>query len=836
MTNNNPNQEKKSNRISNRKRYLCIGFILLILYCISFVFAYFLKADYSFIILLSQFFLSVCFAGFFGCFLYSRLSEYIKNCEKESIKKHVKTYLDKTNQNNSDSDAISLNIPIKDIIDQISNDDEQSKLLHRKSKKLQKNNNEIQFISGNNIIKTTKLHYIADFFYELIDYSRNTNNENPDDKKQKSKIATIIEARHTIRKIESMLVFKRSLRLILFCFFPTFVFLVCNFLFWYLAEKANISSGIIIHLSRGFLFLASLAIFIIPVGYFFYAGFKWLSILHWRKNISKIEDTIAQFFELVFFFIGAMVIVCCCLMLIQIQKYQISDNDIILIYTLVSAFFPIELFNKDIADQSLLLNKDLPQSFNFIVRLFAIALSTLFSLKIVSLIVNKYRKYSYDEHSYNSFLPPELIKIFGFFTVFIFSSALAYSLVIAEIKNLDNTDLHPCQDPLPNPVVGTSFTFTDFLPYSIFISLIGAGMAIATRDLLDNYFAGIAQRVDAPFEEGDMVTIGDSSIMQVKTIGFKNVSFFNINKNAIRHIPFKKLENQKVVNYTEPTLHYRRTIHLYVSVMNESSEIKKPVTKRAEMLLLLASFYVQGVKTPSMSSISSPKIKEILELIKKERGINYDTFIKDNEINNTEKLFLDKLSNFLDSERTQFNNNKKVENIKIELKKAVIKLEAQLAYIKCFEDPKKALSSDDLKEDNIQNLCDAANKSIKKQEMNGDISIYKEILKSAAELSVDISYRYYQLALLLWDLKEKEGTSKFDKRNIDAASLDLLNAPRVSSKNIIDSSGTARWQMDLEVTLKLAEQSDEVIHHINSFIDKHYQLFIGSHVKSNSTK
>ncbi len=88
---------------------------------------------------------------------------------------------------------------------------------------------------------------------------------------------------------------------------------------------------------------------------------------------------------------------------------------------------------------------------------------------------------------------------------------------------------------------------------------------------------------------------------------------------------------------------------------------------------------------------------------------------------------------------------------------------------------------------------------------------------------VNISYYYFLLAKQLWELKQDDESDQ-KKNAFDHASLELLDVPRVTSAHKRDIEG-AFWEMTLMVTVELGEQSDEVIHHINIYVDSLWDIF-----------
>lgn len=99
----------------------------------------------------------------------------------------------------------------------------------------------------------------------------------------------------------------------------------------------------------------------------------------------------------------------------------------------------------------------------------------------------------------------------------------------------------------------------------------------------------------------------------------------------------------------------------------------------------------------------------------------------------------------------------------------------------------------------------------------------RDELKDISVDLVNISYYYFMLSKQLWELK-MEDRSSHQKNNFDEASLEILDVPRVTSAHKRDFDG-AFWEVKLLVTVELGEQSDEVVHHINMYIDDLWDIF-----------
>ncbi len=74
--------------------------------------------------------------------------------------------------------------------------------------------------------------------------------------------------------------------------------------------------------------------------------------------------------------------------------------------------------------------------------------------------------------------------------------------------------------------------------------------------------------------------------------------------------------------------------------------------------------------------------------------------------------------------------------------------------------------------------------------------------------------RYFAIAAILWRTREDHHGSSVI-REIDNFTLSILNAPRVRSTEVT-RDGMSYWEVSLALLLELPEQSDEIIHHINS--------------------
>ncbi|NPA80982.1 MAG: hypothetical protein GXO31_00030, partial [Epsilonproteobacteria bacterium] len=112
-------------------------------------------------------------------------------------------------------------------------------------------------------------------------------------------------------------------------------------------------------------------------------------------------------------------------------------------------------------------------------------------------------------------------------------------------------------------------------------------------------------------------------------------------------------------------------------------------------------------------------------------------------------------------------------------------------------------------------------------EENIILSFPKNDLEEMGKILIKVSYYYFILAERLWELKKDKDiiASSMEKIQIDKTTINILDVPRVTSSHKMGEDGKLYWEITLLVTLDLAEQSDEIIHHINTKIEKLWEIF-----------
>jgi small-conductance mechanosensitive channel len=416
------------------------------------------------------------------------------------------------------------------------------------------------------------------------------------------------------------------------------------------------------------------------------------------------------------------------------------------------------------------------------------------------------------------------------------------------IKNKENNTSIPNSISLGKFSSSSKQELTDYLPLSIFLALFGTLIMLATKNLLENYFTGLALKIDPPYDEGERIRIDNGEMLAVESIGFRATTFYGIESNTQLVIPYQKLTQATITNYTQPTLDYRRKITIYIPDTNHN----KSIPREAEKVLLLAAFISTGVKRPEISQREEKLIEDNIQQYiknilkfkkeKKEKDLNikylnelegeekqtinniWNNLIKEDrettieEIEkNRKNLFLNGIFKLIkDEESYKQQKDSKDLNIFI-LKKLVIAIYSVLYSYKSNKNLKYHID-----EYLVKRKFKAFN-NFKKQDIDNENIENKNELNKLADYLVNINYYYFALAKQLWQLKDKDDSVQ-KKKDFDHASLELLDVPRVTSTHKRDIEG-AFWEVTLLVTVELGEQSDEIIQHINMYVDELWEIF-----------
>ncbi|MGB5771750.1 MAG: mechanosensitive ion channel family protein [Crocosphaera sp.] len=88
----------------------------------------------------------------------------------------------------------------------------------------------------------------------------------------------------------------------------------------------------------------------------------------------------------------------------------------------------------------------------------------------------------------------------------------------------------------------------------IWLTLGGATFVVgfAVKDILANFFSGIALLIDSPFRFGDVLLLEDDSLGMIKKIGVRVTEIYIFESHSDLYIPNSILQNQKINNLSRP--------------------------------------------------------------------------------------------------------------------------------------------------------------------------------------------------------------------------------------------------------------------------------------------
>jgi len=472
-------------------------------------------------------------------------------------------------------------------------------------------------------------------------------------------------------------------------------------------------------------------------------------------------------------------------------------------------------------------------SYILIAKLIIGIMGTFVVFNLINRFIKKYDQFFYEQKIKRYLLPPELIKVLGYIFVILIAIFYIYYMSISYPYYKKKISIKPNEDKHVEKRVQKNKSIEDLLPFGLFLALFGTLLSISSRDIIVNYFSGLSMKMNSPYDIGDRVTIDSSKILEVIDIGLRNDKFYEIATNSIVSIPHSKLAKSVIKNYTYPTLDYRNSLNIYIEHSNEFDRANYNLPRRAEKLLLTSAFINTGVKLPKIDKKIVEELNSIWNMrtlfyrFQEERHSKIENILdKGNkyftsEINKIWNKFEEINSTILDKNRGKyFFKDIFVENlpfrdndvrINLSIKKAIIAIVCSvIEYQEMIENVFYSRSD---------------KHGIRRKYMIFDGVDSKEIDRFA-NILVDISFYYYMLANRLWELKEEQ-TSFSQKKKIDRSMTQILNVPRVSSKQEVHNEKVF-WKVVLLVTLELSEQSDETIHHINMYIDKLWNIFIPS--------
>lgn len=102
--------------------------------------------------------------------------------------------------------------------------------------------------------------------------------------------------------------------------------------------------------------------------------------------------------------------------------------------------------------------------------------------------------------------------------------------------------------------------------YAIGFIILSALIGYAGKQTIENFFSGLVLQVDRPFELGDRLVIPSGEICDVKEIGMRSVTLYDVLANTELSIPNNVLSTMIITNISRPDSQLRIRIPVYVNL------------------------------------------------------------------------------------------------------------------------------------------------------------------------------------------------------------------------------------------------------------------------------
>lgn len=325
-----------------------------------------------------------------------------------------------------------------------------------------------------------------------------------------------------------------------------------------------------------------------------------------------------------------------------------------------------------------------------------------------------------------------------------------------------------------------------FVPYAILIAVAGALLGVGSRQMLENFFAGVSLQVDSPFEAGERVVLEDGAVCEVRSIGMRSTHFYNITANADLYVPNTRLAEERVSNLSRPDRQHRRTLTVYARDSERS-------LVRAEDLVLLAAFTVEGVDIPTIidERLESPSF------LKGRPGLVAE-FAKLQEHYDEASSAVVRLHGqaYPIGELVMANARRLSVNI------AELNRYRGLIWMR----------SDGVPHDQLERRDDRGDRNEARRLQDDGVERLCRVARQVERGMSDLSSCFWTLGASYPSLRGE----------LEPLSLEILRAPTVRSRQILTEEGVTVWELELSIYAHLTEQSDAILHDLNLTIQ---QLF-----------
>lgn len=134
--------------------------------------------------------------------------------------------------------------------------------------------------------------------------------------------------------------------------------------------------------------------------------------------------------------------------------------------------------------------------------------------------------------------------------------------------------------------------------YALGFLVISALLGYAGKETIENFFSGLVLQVDRPFELGDRLVLPSGEICDIKSIGMRSVTLYDVLANTELSIPNNILSKMIITNISRPDSQLRIRIPIYVRLQNSfrvaskgTSEQEYNIIATCEAALIFIAYF-----------------------------------------------------------------------------------------------------------------------------------------------------------------------------------------------------------------------------------------------------
>lgn len=140
----------------------------------------------------------------------------------------------------------------------------------------------------------------------------------------------------------------------------------------------------------------------------------------------------------------------------------------------------------------------------------------------------------------------QVIRVFGSFIIIAFGLGAALAAFNGPIREATGVD-------------------SVLIPYSIVVSVFTAILGYASRAGFENFFGGLLLQIEKPFERGERIVLPDGKICDVRDVGMRSTTLYNVLENSEVSVPNSEMAKMTVTNVSRPDLELRVSITVWIS-------------------------------------------------------------------------------------------------------------------------------------------------------------------------------------------------------------------------------------------------------------------------------